>query len=146
MKVIIAGSRELTDYEFAKKTIDMAISELAISVTEVVSGGARGADKMGEDWAAENGIEVTPFRADWDNIDSPTAIVKTRTNPWTKEQEKYNANAGFERNTKMAEYADVLIALNEGTAGTDHMIKQAREKGLKVYVYQPKDEDYEYTL
>ncbi len=45
--------------------------------------------------------------------------------------------AGFRRNKEMAEYADALIAIDLGTNGTKDMIEQAKNKSLKVYIYEP---------
>jgi hypothetical protein len=46
MKLIIAGGR---DYKFTKSDLEKLDS--IEGITEVVSGGARGADKCGEIWA-----------------------------------------------------------------------------------------------
>jgi predicted Rossmann fold nucleotide-binding protein DprA/Smf involved in DNA uptake len=54
MKTIIAGSREINDYEFLKKVI----KESEFEITEVISGTARGVDKLGERFAEENHISV----------------------------------------------------------------------------------------
>lgn len=47
MKVIVAGSRTITNYERVKQVI----AEFPFLITEIVSGGARGVDQMGERWA-----------------------------------------------------------------------------------------------
>ena len=47
MKVIIAGSRDITDYSLVCR----AISESKFDITEVISGTARGVDTLGEKWA-----------------------------------------------------------------------------------------------
>ena len=54
MKTIIAGSRRITDYEIIKESI----KESPYSISEIVSGGARGVDKLGEKWAWENNIPI----------------------------------------------------------------------------------------
>jgi hypothetical protein len=109
MKVIIAGSRNITN----PKYIDLAIEESGFRITEVVCGGARGIDTLGEEWATWNGILVARFNALWDI---------------------HGKVAGFKRNVQMAEYADALIAINSGTNGTQHMIDTAKHYGLEVYV------------
>ena len=43
MKVIIAGSRNFTDY----KVLQDAIKNSGFKITEVVSGGAKGVDSLG---------------------------------------------------------------------------------------------------
>ncbi len=50
MKVIIAGSRNITDYSLVKT----AIQESAFEIDCVVSGMAKGVDSLGESWAEKN--------------------------------------------------------------------------------------------
>lgn len=114
MKVIIAGSRTILD----KRLVDQAVAESGFQITEVVSGGARGVDALGEQWAKANSIPCKIFLADWSS--EPKA-------------------AGFIRNTKMAEYADALIAVTNGSNGTRHMIDQATKRKLTVYVKTVKE-------
>ena len=86
--------------------------------TLVISGGARGADILGERWARENHVPVTKFPAEW------------RVNGI------YNPSAGFERNSRMAKNAEALIAVWDGKSrGTCHMINKMRSLDKKVYVY-----------
>ena len=63
MKVIIAGGRDycVTPEEFWK--LDRLHKK--IGITEVVSGGASGADRDGELFAEAMGIPVKVFRPDW---------------------------------------------------------------------------------
>ncbi len=82
-----------------------------IPITEVVSGGAAGADSDGEIWACELNIPVRRFAADWD---------------------KHGKAAGPIRNAEMADYAEALIAF-PGGKGTANMVKQAKKKGLKIW-------------
>ena len=64
MKVIIAGGRDFDNYDYLSETM----KSLNIIVSEVVCGGARGADSLGEKWAQINGIPVKYFPADWDGL------------------------------------------------------------------------------
>ena len=131
MKVIIAGSRHITDYQLVSQVISNTLAKYNIQITEIVSGCAAGVDSLGEQWALENGIKVEPFEADWDDITVPNALI--RTNKWGKE---YNAKAGYQRNERMAEYGDVLIAIWDGKSnGTKDMIDRAIEHGLLVLRY-----------
>lgn len=112
-RVIIAGGRDFDDYLLLCKTMD----KLLVNVTEriiIISGTARGADSLGERYAAEKGYEVRRFPADW---------------------EKYGKSAGYRRNERMAEYADALVAFWDGESrGTANMISLAEKRGLKVRV------------
>src|SRR6476661_8492494 len=98
MKLIIAGGR---DYDVTQQ--DIQALDTIPDVTEVVSGGAGGADACGEDWAAMRGIPCKSFRADW---------------------LKHGKAAGPIRNRKMAEYADAVV-LFPGGKGTDSMFREA---------------------
>lgn len=110
MKVIIAGGREFNDYILLLQ----AIVKSDFTISEVVSGGARGADALGEKFARDIGLPLQRFPADWN---------------------KHGKAAGIIRNGEMARYADALIACWDGkSTGTRNMIKQATDCGLKVYV------------
>jgi hypothetical protein len=110
LKVIIAGSRSITDYE----TVAQAIKESGFSVSEVVSGLAVGPDTFGKWWAEEQGVPIIEFPAEW---------------------KIYGKRAGYLRNEEMAQYADALVAVWDGKSpGTKHMIDIARRAGLEVFV------------
>lgn len=112
MKVIIAGSRTLSNIMF----VSMAIQDSKFDVTEIVSGGARGIDLCGEFYAKSRNIPIKRFKAHWD---------------------KFGKSAGYKRNVQMANYADALIAIWDGKSkGTGHMINIAKEQKLKVFVYR----------
>jgi hypothetical protein len=110
MKVIIAGGREINDYELVLR----AVLNAGFDITSVVSGAAPGVDTMGERFATEAGLELFKFPADWD---------------------KHGRAAGPIRNRVMGDFADALIAIWDGKSrGTKNMIDYATKKGLKVYV------------
>ncbi len=112
MKIIVAGSREFNDYDLLKKNIQENFQRY--EVEEIVSGTARGADTLGEQFAKEYNIPVKKFPANWD---------------------LYGKSAGYRRNVEMADYADALIAFWDGKSkGTGHMINIAKDKNLRVIV------------
>jgi hypothetical protein len=112
MKVIIAGSRGIWSIPWVEDTIKAS----GFEVTEVVSGGCRGVDEIGEAYAQSEGIPCRVFPADW----------------------KANGRAaGPIRNAEMAAYADALIAVWDGKSrGTKNMIDEAKKRGLKVYIHR----------
>jgi hypothetical protein len=113
MRTIIAGSRNIEDYELL---LD-AINASGFSISEILSGKARGVDAMGESYGRKHKIPLKYFPADWN---------------------KHGKSAGIRRNIEMAENADALIALWDGKSkGTYHMIETAKKKGLKVFVMNP---------
>ena len=113
MRTIIAGSRTITGYAVVCEAINLS----GFTITEVVSGTARGVDRMGERWATEHGVPSRRFPADWNGL---------------------GRRAGYLRNKQMAEYASEdaggmgqLIAVRkDNSRGTTHMIDLAREAGL----------------
>lgn len=118
--IIIAGSRDFNDYELLRGYCEHITSKLQADPDidiEIVSGGATGADSLGERWAQEKGFHFDVCPALW----RPNGI--------------YDKSAGYKRNLFMASQALALIAFWDGVSdGTRHMINIAREKGLKVAV------------
>lgn len=110
MKTIIAGSRNIDSLDI----VFQAVNQSKFLISTVVSGGARGVDQLGEQWAKMNNIPVDIYLANWD---------------------KYGKSAGYKRNTIMAMNADALIAIWDGESkGTKHMIDLAEKYGLKTFV------------
>jgi len=135
MKVIIAGSRSIQDYELVSSIISNTLATYSIPITQIVSGCADGVDVLGEQWALENDVPVEPFPAKWNDLDVPGAKIKTN-----RFGNKYNALAGFQRNEEMAKYGDVLILIWDGKSyGSSDMKKRAIKRGLAVYEYVLKE-------
>lgn len=139
IRIIIAGSRDFKDYEklkeFSIDAIESILKEKKLEEYDItiVSGGAKGADSLGEKFAKEYDLKLKIFKADWNNIDVDGAVVKSN------KYGKYNAVAGHMRNEKMAEYASqeigMLIAFWDGkSTGTKNMIGLAEKYGLEVKV------------
>lgn len=112
MKVIIAGGRKFDNYKLLVSKCDKALS--VVPHVEIVSGGAIGADNLGQIYAIEKGYDIKVFPADW---------------------LKYGKRAGPIRNEEMAKYADALIAFWDGESkGTKSMIDLAEKYRLKIKV------------
>jgi hypothetical protein len=119
MKCIIAGSRTITDPLELEKAIKLS----GFSIDLVISGGAKGVDQLGIDWAGINGISVKIFKPDW---------------------KKYGKAAGPIRNSNMAEEAEGLILCWDGLSrGSKDMLNKANAKGLKVYIHLVKKKEIE---
>lgn len=111
MKIIIAGSRGIADFSIVLE----AIEKSGFDISEVVSGGAAGVDRLGERFSKTDGLPLKVFPADWD---------------------KYGKSAGYIRNEQMADYADGLIAVWDGVSrGTKHMIDSALKRKMPVYIH-----------
>lgn len=109
MKVIIAGGR---DYRLdLNDRLWLDGLRTILPITEVVEGGASGADRDARAWAIGRGIPYRTFKADW----------------------LYGKGAGPARNRQMAEYAEACV-LFPGGRGTASMRRIALAKGLPTYV------------
>tara|TARA_R110000737_G_scaffold251008_1_gene260589 strand:+ start:1229 stop:1579 length:351 start_codon:yes stop_codon:yes gene_type:complete len=108
MKILIAGGRNFTDKQFLFEYMDKYLSD----VTCVISGTAKGADKLGEAWAKDRGIIVERFPAKWG---------------------KYGRSAGPIRNQQMLDEGkpDLVVVFKGGT-GSKHMATIARKSGVKT--------------
>lgn len=114
MRVIIAGSRGITDVRAVEQAI--AGSPFKDRIAHVISGGASGVDTLGERWARGMQIPWTVYPARWD---------------------EHGKSAGPIRNKQMAANADALIAVWDGESkGTQHMIETADKCGLETFVYR----------
>lgn len=114
-KLIIAGSKGFDDYELLEREVlayaDSIPEDFSVSI---VSGGARGADRLGEIFAYAHGAQVYRYPADWNS---------------------YGKSAGYIRNDQMALIADGLIAFWDGNSkGTKHMIDIMNRHQKPVYI------------
>lgn len=113
MRVIIAGGRDFSDYDLLKSKCDYYLSNILEDIC-IISGGADGADYLGELYAKELGYDLITYHANWT---------------------KHGRAAGPIRNVAMAKNADLLIAFWDGKSkGTDHMITTAKMFNLKIRV------------
>lgn len=112
MKVIVAGSRDFTDYEYVAEHLDKYLKNFKDII--IVSGGAQGVDALGEEYAEYYGHHVKRFKANW---------------------KEHGRAAGLIRNKQMAEYADMLIAFWDGESpGTKDMIDNAKRLKLATKI------------
>ena len=109
MKLAIIGGRDFSDYDRTKECYE-AIS----NITEIVSGGAKGADSLGELIAFDYNLKFTCFKPDWD---------------------KHGKAAGFIRNRLIIEHSDVVLAFWDGQSkGTENSINIAKRLNKPICV------------
>ena len=118
VRIIIAGSRNFCDYNLLATSVKEYLDTLDNSNIVIISGAARGADQLGEQFANEYRIQVKRFPANW-NL--------------------YGKSAGPIRNRQMAEYAGegrgILFAFWDGRSrGTYSMIDLAKKLGLEIHI------------
>lgn len=111
-RVVVAGSRNFDDYNRLSDVLDKYLADKSNVI--IVSGTARGADRMGERYAAEHGLKIEQFPAEWG---------------------KYHKGAGPIRNMQMVQSADAVVAFwDNESAGTKHIIDCARQKNIPCKV------------
>jgi len=107
MRTIICGGRDyyLTSDDYA------FLDSIREKITRVISGGAKGADRCGEEWAKRNVIPLTVVEPAWS---------------------LFGKKAGYERNVAMSEIADAVVVF-PGGKGTQMMFDIAKKKKLQIW-------------
>ena len=126
MKVAIVGSRDFTDFS---KVVE-ALKPYEDKITTVISGGARGADSLAEDWADKYGKSKHIFEAQWGNTEG-----KPHYEIGYNKYGAYWKFAGHHRNDLMAEECDCCVAFWDGeSSGTKDMIQACKDKNKPVKI------------
>lgn len=109
MRLAVIGSREFSDARLMADELEQHRE----TTTQLVSGGARGADKMSERWARKHGIETSIYYPNH----------KQYRHPY------------HHRNRLIAENCDLLVAFWNGrSSGTRYTIDYARKIGKPVRI------------
>lgn len=110
MKVLVCGGRDYGDTGFVYSTLDNL--HLMDGITQVISGGASGADELAHQWALARGVPSRQFFANWNEL---------------------GASAGPIRNLDMLNEGkpDLVIAF-PGGRGTADMVRKAKVAGVRV--------------
>lgn len=125
MRVLVFGGRTYHRHDVVFEVLDELRERHLIS--QIIEGGAGGADALGRTWAALRRLPRVTVQADWSNIDHPDAVIKHgRFGP-------YDARAGFRRNQKMIdEYRPDLAVQFPGGSGTADMRRRLNAAGISV--------------
>jgi len=108
MKLAVVGSRGFNDWNLFKSIMDK------LTIDEMVSGGAPGADAFAERYAKENNIPMTVLPADWN---------------------KHGRAAGFIRNVDIWDASTSGIAFWDGESkGTKHSFDIAKKQNKKLII------------
>lgn len=115
MKVLVCGGRNFNDPMLFGSWMGGVMNKH--EVTQIIHGGAKGADFMAGKFAEWKGIPVRVFPADW---------------------KKHGKAAGPIRNKQMLEEGgpDLVLAF-PGGRGTQNMVEQARASGVEVFEVDP---------
>jgi hypothetical protein len=111
--VAVVGGRDFKDYNLMKQVLD------GIKPKKIISGGARGADILAEQYSAENEIPNVIYRPNWAEHGAGKFY-------------------GYERNVFIIHEATSVVAFWDGKSlGTKHCIELAlkQKKNLTVINY-----------
>jgi YspA, cpYpsA-related SLOG family len=77
MRVIVAGSRDFNCFEKLTNALNEYLKDAIYgSDFEIVSGGARGADRSGEQYARLYGATIKQFIPDWQGLGRRAGMVR----------------------------------------------------------------------
>jgi len=110
-KVLICGGRDFDNRDVLFTTLDDLNLRFCFSC--VITGGAKGADRLAHLWAAKNHLDAKVYPANW---------------------ERHGKMAGILRNREMLkeESPDLIVAF-PGGRGTEDMVKIGRKAGVEVF-------------
>jgi hypothetical protein len=133
MKLIIAGSRSIKDYNITRQAIiNSGLWHQYGKSIVVVSGLAEGPDKHGLIFAEKAGLKKPIAKpANWDDIKAAGAVVR-----YNKNGKPFNLLAGHWRNEEMAQVADCALVVwdGESTGSLDMLHRMiALEKRAILY-------------
>lgn len=115
MNVAVVGSRKFDNYKLLESVLNQ------YNITEIISGGARGADTLAEKYAKLNLIPIKIFQPDW---------------------KKYGRRAGIVRNVDIIKSANLVIAFWDGKSnGTKNSINICFKNNIAVKIIKFGDED-----
>lgn len=118
--VVVAGSRGFNSYEILQKQLNVFLEGKFNYEIEIVSGGAKGADTLGIQFATNSNCFLKIMNADWG---------------------QYGRRAGYMRNEDMAKYGDWCIVFWDGVSrGSSHMIDLAKKYNMRLMVVIYKEE------
>jgi hypothetical protein len=114
MRVLVCGGRDYDDWvDFGQQMYHHLYDGDHTNLKDhtIISGAARGADRLAIKWAILHGVDYEAYPADW---------------------EKYPKAAGPIRNQQMLDTGIDLVIAFPGGSGTADMVRRAKKAGVKV--------------
>lgn len=122
MRLAVVGTRTFDREDLLTAYLDRQ-RKLHSEVT-IVSGGARGADRLAAAYARRHGLPLVQYRPDW---------------------AAHGRRAGAIRNRRIVDAADGLVAFWDGESpGTRISLEMAVDKGIPATVVSPDGVEYAY--
>ena len=111
MKLAVIGSKEFTDYEKLKSTLDKKEE-----ISQIISGGAAGTDTLAKKYARENNIAFLEFPPDYS---------------------KYGKDAKHVRDKLIVENCDKIIAFYDGKCeGTQYTLDYGKKLRKPIIIME----------
>lgn len=109
MKVLICGSRDITDKDYVYMNLNKLYMNYNIDL--IITGGASGVDTLAVQWADEHDIPSKIFPANWS---------------------LHGKSAGSIRNQQMIDLEPDLVVAFPGGKGTEDMVQRAMDNRVSV--------------
>jgi len=129
LSLITAGSRNYNNEEEFNRVMDQIVDWF--NGVTIISGMAKGPDRFGIMYHSKNRkTRLVKHPAKW-------KVIEGVDQKYIKENKygKYNANAGMERNQKMLDEANALVAFWDGkSSGTRDIISRSIKAGILICI------------
>ena len=114
MRVLVCGGRHYEDAGFLYQTLDAIHTPTSGGITQIIAGGASGADSLAAAWAVDRSLPCKIFHAKW---------------------QEHGRAAGPIRNQQMLDEGrpDLVVAF-PGGRGTADMVRKSRAAGFPVQI------------
>lgn len=114
VKVALIGSRTITERDYVFSVFNFFLRNLMKdNEVVIISGNALGVDRLAEDFAATNNL---------------------RTEIYLPNYKEFGIKATHIRNSEIVNNCDYLLAITNGSKGTESTIKKAIKRGVNVKV------------
>ena len=111
MVILVCGGRNFADKRRLTSALDLLCA--GTRPKRIIHGGAKGADRLADEYARNRGFDVVEYAADWNT---------------------YGRSAGVRRNAQMLEEGKPEIAVAfAGGKGTSDMVRRAVAAGIMVF-------------
>jgi hypothetical protein len=113
-RILITGGRKYNNRKLVYAALDKLYNSFYIGTMTIIEGGALGADRLAQQWAQQNHIDVVliTVHANWD---------------------KYGNSAGMRRNKEMVDLKPDLCIAFKGGKGTLNMIEICNSRNVNVF-------------
>lgn len=116
-RLCVAGSRNFNNVQLAEEVLSQVFNFIAKKhgdAITIISGGAKGADSVGELVAHKHHYDIERYLPDWD---------------------RYGKSAGYKRNQSMCAASNGCVVFWDGSSrGSHHMIDICRKAGKPIMV------------